>query len=243
MIDRIAGQRFRGTGACGQLARERVVPELQRFVWEWESLIVRLRKDHPRVADLLARSTRPIAADRRPDGRILLVLGCWVPADRTWLQEPNNLLYLEESLAGLLEERIALLVTEWPSGDGTPDAPPDPFQGLSEAIRAAGVGCGGVFKRAFFAAAARRGIVFECGYPVLNYRLDFALPRQRLGVEIEGWNWRAWARPGAAERREREQSLGYEGWTVLWFTGEEILRHLDDAMEAVARALGARKGR
>lgn len=217
------------------------MPELQRVVWEWESLIVRLRKANAPLADLLSRSARPIAAERRPDGRLLLVLGCWVAADRATLEEPNTLLYLQDSFKGLLEERVELLITEWPARDGAPDEPPDPLRGLPDEVRALGVGCGGVLKRTFFAEAARRGIVFDCGYPVLNYRLDFALPRQRLGVEIEGWNWRAWARPGAAERREREQTLGFEGWTVLWFTGEEILRHLDESVEAVTRALAGRR--
>lgn len=218
------------------------MPELQRFIWEWGSLIARLQQANPALADRLARSARPIAAERRPDGRLLLVLGDWVPIDRAALDEPVNLHRLQDSFKGLLEERIEVLVTEWPAGDGTPDQPPDPLVGLPELVQAAGMDCGGILKRAFFAAAAQRGILFDCGFPVLNYRLDFALPRQRIGVEIEGWNWRAWARPGAAERREREQSLGFEGWTILWFTGEEILRHRERAVDDLARLINRRAG-
>ncbi|HEY8885038.1 MAG TPA: DUF559 domain-containing protein, partial [Chloroflexota bacterium] len=84
---------------------------------------------------------------------------------------------------------------------------------------------------------------FTSGYPVLNYRLDFALPQQQVGVEIEGWDWRAWTRPGAVDRREREQTLGYEGWTIRWFTGEEILNHLERSVDEVARLVNGRGGR
>lgn len=217
------------------------MPELQRFIWEWGSLIVRLQQADPTLADRLGRSARPIAAERRPDGRLLLILGDWVPTDRAALEEPVNLHRLQDSLKGLLEERIEVLVTGWPAGDGVPDHPPDPLAGLPDLVRAAGLDCGGVLKRVFFAAAAQQGIIFDCGYPVLNYRLDFALPRQRVGVEIEGWNWRAWARPGAAERREREQSLGFEGWSILWFTGEEILRQRDRVVDEVTRLINRRR--
>jgi very-short-patch-repair endonuclease len=217
------------------------LPELQRFVWEWTSLLDRLRRLNPRLEEQIGRSARPIAAERRPDGRLLLVLGCWVPADRAQLAEVDTLQRIEDGLKTLLDERISVLITEWPGGDGEPGDPPDPLGGLSESLRAIGLAASGALHRAFFAAAARRGIVFETGVPVLQYRLDFALPRQRLGVEIEGWNWRAWARPGAAEWREREQSLGAEGWTILWFTGEEILHHRDRAVDDVAAALARRR--
>jgi very-short-patch-repair endonuclease len=198
---------------------------------------------NPAVGDRLVRACRPIGAERRPDGRLLLVLGCWVPADRAWLGEPDTIQILERGLKQILEERIEVLVTGWPAGDGEPDAPPDPLAGLSEELRAVGLRCGGSINRAFFAATARRGLIFECHFPILNYRLDFALPSHRVGVEIEGWNWRSWARPGAAERREREQSLGYEGWSILWFSGDEILRHLDRSVDEVARLVASRRRR
>lgn len=213
------------------------MPELQRFIWEWSSLLDRLGRLDPALAAQITRSARPIAAERRPDGRLVLVLGSWVPADRTALSSPGTIQRIETDLKQLLDERINAVVADWPAGDGPPDQPPDPLEGLPDDVRATGLGCGGALNRSFFAAVARRGIVFECGYPVLNYRLDFAVPHRRLGVEIEGWDWRAWARPGAADRREREQSLGFEGWRVLWFTGAEILHHLDRAVDEVVQSL------
>jgi very-short-patch-repair endonuclease len=209
------------------------MPELHRFVWEWPSLLERFRGLNPALGDRLTRACRPISAERRPDGRLLLILGCWVPADRKFLSDPETIEMLQRGFKQLLDERMEILVTTWPAGDGTPDSAPDPLADLAEPLRAIGIGCGGTLKRSLFAAVGRRGLVFDCNYPVLNYRLDFALPRQRIGVEVEGWDWRAWTRPGAEGRREREQSLGYEGWTILWFTGSEILYHLERAVEDI----------
>lgn len=215
------------------------MPELQRFVWEWSSLLDRLRTLDPGLEERLSRATRPIAAERKPDGRLVLVLGCWVEADRVALARPREVERVQADLKRLMEERIEVVVAEWPGGDGEPGQPPDPLAGLPDLVRAEGLRAAGAIQRAFFAAAAQRGVIFDCQYPVLNYRLDLALPRPRLGVEIEGWDWRAWARPGAAERREREQSLGYEGWTILWFTGSEIVydreRCLDEVMSRLKR--------
>jgi very-short-patch-repair endonuclease len=219
------------------------MPELNRFVWEWPSILDRFRLLNPSLGDRLARACRPIGAERRPDGRLLLVLGCWVPSDRAFLSDEGTIELLQRGFVQLLEERIEVLVAGWPAGDGEPDAPPDPLVGLPEQLRAAGVACGGAIKRSLFAALIARGIDFECNYPVLNYRLDFALPRFRIGIEVEGWNWRAWTRPGAAERREREQSLGYEGWTILWFTGAEILNQLDRSVEQVVQLAQRRPSR
>jgi len=215
--------------------------ELQRFIWEWPSVVERLIGLNPALGEELARSSRPIEAERRPDGRILMVLGCWVPGARADMSRSDVHDMLEHAFKQLLGESIQLLVTDWPAGDGPPDLPPDPLNGLPEALKDVGITCRGALARSFFAAAARRGIYFECQYPVLNYRLDFALPRQRIGVELGGWGWRAWTRPNAIERREREQGLGAEGWTILWFTGEEILHHLDRSIEEVVRLVGQRR--
>ncbi|HVC32048.1 MAG TPA: DUF559 domain-containing protein [Chloroflexota bacterium] len=218
-----------------------VLAELQRFIWEWPTLLDRLRSLNPALGDEVGRSTRPIEAERRPDGRLLLVLGCWVTEDRSDLNKRDVHTMLEHDFKRLLGESIQLLVTNWPAGDGPADSPPDPLSGLAEPLHDLGASCGGSLHRTFFAAAARRGIIFECQYPVLNYRIDFALPPQRLGVEIGGWSWRAWTRPNAVERREREQSLGAEGWAILWFTGDEIVHHLERSVDEVARVIAQRR--
>lgn len=213
------------------------MPELRRFVWGYESLLARLRVVQPRLADLLEQSCRPIAAERRPDGRLTLVLGCWVPSDRAELAKPGNIATLEVALKRLMDEPIQVIVAQWPGGDAGRGEPPDPLRGLPPAAQAIGAQCGSAIHRAFFAAAFRRGLRFRCQYPVLNYRIDFALPSNRLGVEIGGWAWRSWTRGHQVGLRDREQALGAEGWRILWFTGQEVLENPERCVDQVQAAL------
>ena len=215
--------------------------ELQRFVWEWPTVVEHFQTLNPSIGNRLARACRPIGAERRPDGRLLLVLGCWVAADRAFLADLDTTHMIERGLKQLLDERLDVLIAEWPAGDGEAETPPDPLAGLPEGVHALGLACGGAVKRAFFGAAFQRGMLFECGFPVLQYRLDFALPGERVGVEIEGWDWRARTHPGAANRREREQTLGFEGWTIFWFSGEDMLKRLDRSVDDVAEAVARRR--
>jgi very-short-patch-repair endonuclease len=217
--------------------------EVQRFVWEWPNVLEQFQAFDSPIGTRLARSCRPIGADRRSDGRLLLVLGCWVAADRAFLEDQNTTQAIERGLKQAIDERVEVLIAPWPAGDGEPDAPPDPLADLPEEARVTGVASGGAIKRAFFAAAYRRGMEFEVGVPVLQYRLDFALPIERVGVEIEGWDWRGRIQSEADEPREREQSLGYEGWTIFWFSGEDVLDRLDRSVDEVAQLVERRRSR
>jgi len=221
------------------------MPELRRFVWSYESLVDRLRASQPKLAGLLQSSCRPIAAERQPNGRLTLVLGCWSPTARQELQTPASVTILDAALKRLLDEPISVVIACWPGGNSETDEPPDPLRDLPEAERAIGATCGSAIHRAFFAAAFKRRLHFRCQYPVLHYRLDFALPAERLGVEIGGWEWRRWARGRAGEYREREQALGAEGWRILWFTGQEALEDPARCLDQidVARRTGRRPRR
>lgn len=216
------------------------MPELRRFVWGYDSLLVRLRALQPRLTGLLEHSCRPIAAERRPDGRLTLVLGCWVPSDRGELGRPGNVSALEMALKRLMDEPIQVVVAQWPGGDAERGEPPDPLRDLSSTAHAIGAQCGSAIHRAFFAAAYRRGLRFQCQYPVLSYRIDFALPPNRLGVEIGGWAWRSWTRAHQVGLRDREQALGAEGWRILWFTGQEALEDRDGCLAQIEEALTRR---
>src|SRR5690348_7297757 len=102
---------------------------------------------NPAIGNEIARSTRPIEAERRPDGRLLLVLGCWVPADRADLNRPDLHGMVQRAFKQLTGESIEILVTDWPAGNGDPDNPPDPLGDLPEAMRDAGATCGGALLR------------------------------------------------------------------------------------------------
>lgn len=88
--------------------------------------------------------------------------------------------------------------------------------------------CESALERQFFARAWQRGLYLSCQVPVLNYRLDFALPRERLGAEIIGWDG---PRPGRTARWEREQQLGAESWQILYFSGAEVHKNVDRCLD------------
>ena len=171
----------------------------------------------------------------------MLVLGCWLEEDLRFLSDETNNARLANALGALLEERVDLEIVAWPAGmaaaqhDGSAAVrAPDILAGLPEQAREEAIKCESPVQRFFFAEAWRRGVHFHCQHPVLHYRLDFALPRQRIGVEIVGWRWLQRGVPG---RYERGQSLGGEGWQVLWFSGQEVLADVDDCLSRLARFL------
>lgn len=60
-----------------------------------------------------------------------------------------------------------------------------------------------------------------------RWRLDFAWPEQRMGVEIDGGMWIGGAhnRPvRIAKDHEKRNFLTLMGWRVLVFTGEQVKR-------------------
>lgn len=215
--------------------------ELRWVIREWDSALARLADTHPDLAAALARSCRPMAAERRPEGQLLLVLGCWWQPDLTWLRQPATQRRLDQALSRVLSDQLTALVERWPAGfataaEGDEVHPPDLLAGVAWSEREAASACESPLQRHFFAAACRRGLRLQCQYRVLIYRLDFAVPADRLGVEVDGWerpaSWR-----GRAPRREREQHLGANGWRVLRFWGKEVLDDVDACVEEVWRAL------
>jgi very-short-patch-repair endonuclease len=71
-----------------------------------------------------------------------------------------------------------------------------------------------------------------------RYRLDFALPDRKIGIELDGHAWHS--KPEAFTRdRSRQRELELDGWRIVRFSGAEIMR---DAGECVrqAAALSAR---
>ncbi|TAK34088.1 MAG: DUF559 domain-containing protein [Chloroflexota bacterium] len=215
--------------------------ELQRIVWTWPSLVARLATEDVRLSQALDRACRPLAAERSGDERLTLVLGCWLEDELQFLSDETNIARLANALGALLEERVDLEIVPWPAGMAAahadvsaPVQAPDLLDGLPEEAREEAIKCETPIQRYFFAEAWRRGIRFRCQHPVLTYRLDFALPRQKIGVEIVGWRW---LQRGTMGRYERGQSLGGLGWQVLWFSGHETSADVDSCLDRLARLL------
>jgi very-short-patch-repair endonuclease len=214
-----------------------VTMELRRIIWAWDTLVLRLDADEPKLGRPLRRAVRPIAAERYADGRLLVVLGCWLAPELAFLADPDTRERLGAALSPMLEDQIVPQVVPWPAGMAPPevaqgaDVPaPDVLAGLPEPARLEAGICESALQRWFYARAFRRGLRPECQYVVGHYRLDFALPRFRVAAEVAGWE----ARHGP---REREQQLGAERWRVAWFPGQEVHADVDRCVAALQRLL------
>ena len=217
--------------------------ELRQVVWSWETAIVRLLAGESELGPLLRRSCRPIAAERREDGRLTLAIGCWWPPDLNELREAAETTRLDSALSEVLDDQVRATIVPWPGGMAPPRPgpepdevpPPDLLSGLPPEAREAARACESALQRSLFAQAWRRGLRLVCQYPTLNYRLDFALPQARVAAEVVGWDG---PRANRTARWEREQQLGAESWRVLYFSGLEVHRQVDRCVDAIAAAAG-----
>jgi very-short-patch-repair endonuclease len=64
-----------------------------------------------------------------------------------------------------------------------------------------------------------RGLVRQ--YPVGYYKLDFALPRRLIGIELDGHATHSSTAAIAADR-QRQRRLEYNGWRIIRFGGAEV---------------------
>lgn len=67
-------------------------------------------------------------------------------------------------------------------------------------------------------------------YEVDRYRLDFAYPQVRLGIELEGYAFHSGRRAWARDLR-RSNDLLRLGWTLLHFTWEDVTKHGDRVVD------------
>jgi very-short-patch-repair endonuclease len=121
---------------------------------------------------------------------------------------------------------------------------PDPVSALLElaaqvaALAAADVlqGEASPIERAFWDAHRRLGLpelgglVFQ--HPALNYRIDFALPDRRIGIELDGFASHS-STADIARDRMRQRALEAAGWRIIRFGGAEVHR---DAGSCVVQA-------
>jgi very-short-patch-repair endonuclease len=77
-------------------------------------------------------------------------------------------------------------------------------------------------------------------HAVLNgkYRLDFALPTKKIGIELDGYAWHS-DRETFTKDRARQRELELDGWRLIRFSGSEINADADDCVRQAA-ALASR---
>ena len=81
------------------------------------------------------------------------------------------------------------------------------------------------------------GLGFRRQVPIAGYIVDFACPAKKLIVEVDGSPaWRA-AEAAADEAIERA-SRSSDGWTVLRFWNDDVLRDIDNVCQHIVIAAG-----
>ena len=58
-------------------------------------------------------------------------------------------------------------------------------------------------------------------YSLLQYRLDFAFPSLRCGIELDGYTYHS-ARDAFNKDRQRQRDIEALGWRIIRFSGDEI---------------------
>ncbi|XEN30032.1 very-short-patch-repair endonuclease [Ensifer sp. WSM1721] len=80
------------------------------------------------------------------------------------------------------------------------------------------------------------GLGFRRQVPIAGYIVDFACAAHRLVVEVDGSQH---ARSGDLDYdRQRTERLASDGWTVLRFWNDDVLRDIDDVCEHIVRVVG-----
>jgi very-short-patch-repair endonuclease len=79
------------------------------------------------------------------------------------------------------------------------------------------------FWRAYLSARppALKGLVAQYEVPGGRYRLDFALPEAKIGIELDGYAYHS-SREAFTHDRKRERDLELAGWRIIRFSGSEI---------------------
>lgn len=71
-----------------------------------------------------------------------------------------------------------------------------------------------------------------------RYRLDFAIPSERIAIELDGQRWHSSPEQVASDR-ERQAALEALGWHVVRFSGQEVYEDVDRCVARVRDLLAS----
>ena len=91
-------------------------------------------------------------------------------------------------------------------------------------------------EKLFFDACKAEMIFMEPQYPVGKYRIDFALPLQKIAVEIDGHDYHK-TKEQRTKDAARDRWLTINGWTVIRFTGSEVYANPESCTSQVREIL------
>jgi very-short-patch-repair endonuclease len=69
-------------------------------------------------------------------------------------------------------------------------------------------------------------------YPILDYRLDFAFPVEKVAVELDGHDYHKEVEQRSSDAK-RDRDLLRQGWTTLRFTGSDVHRNAGGVVNEV----------
>jgi very-short-patch-repair endonuclease len=78
------------------------------------------------------------------------------------------------------------------------------------------------------------GLGFRRQFPIAGYIVDFACPEKKLVVEVDG-SQHADANEGDEARTKR---LEQDGWTILRFWNDDVIRDLDNVCQHIVIEAG-----
>jgi very-short-patch-repair endonuclease len=95
------------------------------------------------------------------------------------------------------------------------------------------------FWSAYLHKAPEELLGLKAQHPVLDgkYRLDFALPGQKIGIELDGYAWHS-DRKTFTKDRARQRELELDGWRLIRFSGSEINASPEDCVRQAAALAG-----
>ena len=73
-------------------------------------------------------------------------------------------------------------------------------------------------------------------YPVGHYRLDFAIPQKKIGIELDGHEYHK-TKEQRTHDAKRDRDLRELGWSLLRFTGTEIYQNVKQCVEQIQMIL------
>lgn len=80
------------------------------------------------------------------------------------------------------------------------------------------------------------GLGFRRQVPIAGYIVDFACPEHRLVVEVDGSQHAGGV--GAATDAVRTRRLETDGWTILRFWNDDVLRDIDNVCSHIVAVAG-----
>lgn len=72
--------------------------------------------------------------------------------------------------------------------------------------------------------------------PNRRYRIDIAIPRSKLAIEVDGWEWHGKHKGDFQRDRERQNLLTLHGWRILRFTAGDVRRDVEACVNLVLQA-------